>query len=280
MCVIFLGILAVGGFQFTAAGITLTAHSDKVVENTSLVLTCSYTGKGFRTLDIILNSKVKLSLRADCTALIQPNIRLYEYLCLNKTEFLVIWTIKQVTRANEGDTWICQALSVGEVEISIYDLSIHYGTPLPPQPPPPSTTSKSAATEPVQRTETQTITEVPPSTTRKTVDETGSIDSTTNNSTIIVGATLGLFSFVVVVYATIVTVLLKRKTAKNDTEPLQQSKHDLAYVNVEDNGVVTKKSGTGHGTNEIEEDPDKYYTSLNPLTKDDMQYECIQTQSF
>ena len=96
------------------AEVTLTPSTQNIAENNPVTLTCSYTGSlavASYTMNVLRSSSQipvqEWSLLADCSVFIKkPDPALYEYSC--PTNRQLSWTIKTVTRANEGDIWTCQ----------------------------------------------------------------------------------------------------------------------------------------------------------------------------
>ena len=96
------------------AEVTLTPSIQIIAENNPVTLTCSYTGSSTVStyrIGVIRSSTqtstLEGSLQADCSVFAKlPDLALYEYSC--PTNKQLKWTIKTVTRANEGDIWTCQ----------------------------------------------------------------------------------------------------------------------------------------------------------------------------
>jgi hypothetical protein len=95
------------------AEVVLSPSSPGALENSSLTLTCTYTGN--ETVSLFAWKRVTTSgsnfahlglINAECNALmVSVNTSLYEYSCPGSKQYT--WTIKKVTKQNEGDEYQC-----------------------------------------------------------------------------------------------------------------------------------------------------------------------------
>ncbi|XP_060575524.1 cell surface glycoprotein MUC18-like [Ruditapes philippinarum] len=107
----FIYVLALSAVVF--AEVVLSPSSPGVIENSSLTLTCTYTGD--ETVTSFTWKRVKTNesnfailgtINAECKPLIIPvDTSLYEYSCPRSKQYT--WTIKKVTKQNEGDKYQC-----------------------------------------------------------------------------------------------------------------------------------------------------------------------------
>lgn len=105
-----------------AGEVTLTGSP--VAENKSLEMTCTYTGTAkVQLFKMSLKSSLEGSLYPNCSVFSKmPNISLYEENC--PTQNQLIWTIKTVTRANEGQMWTCKVTTPGQTENATHVISV------------------------------------------------------------------------------------------------------------------------------------------------------------
>ncbi|XP_060575525.1 synaptogenesis protein syg-2-like [Ruditapes philippinarum] len=110
--------------------IVLSPLSPSAAENNSLTLTCTNSGDESDTLFIwkrVMRNESAYNIigliNASCNAVLQPvDTNEYEYGCPSRKQYT--WTIKKVTRENEGDKYQCTVDSPGannsnEVKISV-----------------------------------------------------------------------------------------------------------------------------------------------------------------
>ncbi|XP_053373002.1 nephrin-like, partial [Mercenaria mercenaria] len=125
---ILFGIVA----QESKAEVTLTPSSLNVVENNPLTLTCSYSGSLTVETYIMTQSSAQTSvgsLLADCSVFDKlPDPALYKYTCPTNNQ--LSWSIRKVTRVNEGETWRCL---VGFTTIGSEDASFTIAVQVPIQ---------------------------------------------------------------------------------------------------------------------------------------------------
>ncbi|XP_053373248.1 synaptogenesis protein syg-2-like isoform X2 [Mercenaria mercenaria] len=119
--------------EFVRAEVVLSPSTAVVSENNSVTLTCTYNGD--ETLPYVAWSVSKRSestksntlgvITADCTAVvINVDTSLYNYTCLNNKQYT--WTIKKVTRHNDGDKYRCDVdtPSPGNIRSNNVSLSV------------------------------------------------------------------------------------------------------------------------------------------------------------
>jgi hypothetical protein len=95
------------------AEVVLSPSSPEALENSSFTFTCTYTGD--ETVSLFVWKRVKTSekiysnlglINASCYPLIIPvDSNLYGYSCPRSNQYT--WTIKKVTKQNEGDKYQC-----------------------------------------------------------------------------------------------------------------------------------------------------------------------------